>query len=112
MKLLLSWLVVFCMMAGLGARAIGATHSHRELHHVAGETCCEHEQLPAHPHEDGHHDGDCHHHHCCIHAQPMTMESDPFKRFAYSDSRQLALRHESEFPPEDPFLSSEKPPLI
>jgi hypothetical protein len=112
MNLLFSWLMVFCVMAGLNVRVIGADHSHLEQHPASMEGCCGHEKPPAEPHDDGHHDGDCHHHHCCVQAQPMNMESDHFKRFANPDSRRLALRHEGESPPEEPFLSSEKPPLI
>jgi hypothetical protein len=112
MKLLFSWLMVFCVMSGLNVRVIGADHSHLDQHPASMGGCCEHEELPAHPHDDGNHDGDCHHHHCCVQAQPMTMESEHSNRLAVPASRRLALRHEGEFPPEKPFLSSEKPPLI
>jgi hypothetical protein len=112
MNLFFSWVMVFCVMAGLNVRVIGADHSHLKPQHMSVDTCCGHEKPPAHPHDDGQHDGDCHHHHCCVQAQPMTLESDHLKRFANPDSQRLAFRHEGEISPEEPFLGSEKPPLI
>jgi hypothetical protein len=99
-------------MAGLNVRVIGADHAHSNPQHMSADTCCEHEKQPDRPHDNGHHDGDCHHHHCSMQAQPMTLESDHFIRFVTPDSQRLVIRHEGEFPPEEPFLSSEKPPLI
>lgn len=112
MKQLFSWLMVFCVLAGLNVRAIGADHSHLKPQYHAMDSCCGHQEEPAHPDDHEHHDGDCHHHHCCFHAQPLTVESDHFKRFAFLKSHRLHFRHEAELAPDEPFLGSEKPPLI
>jgi hypothetical protein len=55
-----------------------------------------------------------HHHHsgCCSHPLPLTVGNDPVCRLGISDSSDIGVSHESDLPPEEPFLSPEKPPLI
>lgn len=116
MKSLLAWIMVICVMAGLNARVLasGVTHAGTCTH--AEEVCCDH----SHERSSGdcQHEGekcpkDHHHHHgCCSAAQPLTVGSDHFFRPGLLDSLLLGVLHEGDTRPEEPFLSSEKPPLI
>lgn len=117
MRSLLTWLMVFCVMAGLNARVLGAGTPHVATCSHVEEVCCDHSHEPAC--EDRHNDGEkCpqehHHHHygCCHNSQPLTVENDHFRQPAFFGSSLPGIRHDGEIAPEEPFLGSEKPPLI
>jgi hypothetical protein len=112
----LKWLMVFCVMAGVSARAVTADAGRLIACSQVSDHCCgdHHSEIP----EKDHHDdsscplGDHHHHHCCSSAQPLAMESLLTCRLSVPQSLLIGIRHESEIAPEEPFLGSEKPPLI
>lgn len=116
MRQFLTGLMVFCVVAGLGARLLAADIGHVEVCHHAAESCCEtdHHGTP----DEHHHDGDScpadHHHHfgCCAHALPLTIDTPWICRLGVPGASLLGVRHEGEIAPEGPFLGSEKPPLI
>jgi len=116
MKSLVTWLMVFCLLAGLNAQALAAEFGHAGGCSHVQEISCDHSHREA-P-DDHRHDGekcpqDHHHHHgCCSTAQPLTIENDHLRRPCIPGSSLLGVRHEGEVPPEEPFLASEKPPLI
>jgi hypothetical protein len=125
MKVVFTWLMVFCVLAGLNVRSLGADDHHRLVpcpHEVDScsddvSTSHHHHDDHGHHHEnhDGDHDGKDHHHHheCCSQAQPLGMENQFICRLGpISGSSLLGVRHEGETTPEEPFLGSEKPPLI
>jgi hypothetical protein len=110
--------MVFGILAGLNAQVLAADHAHVETCTMEpAETPCAHSRQDPHhghhhPGED--HDGNDHHHHhdCCSHAQPLTVENHHLRQPGVPGSSLLGVRHEGEVPPEEPFLGSEKPPLI
>jgi hypothetical protein len=116
MKAILAWIMVICVMAGLNARVLATNASHAGTCTQAEVVCCDHshEESPA----DCQHDGekcpkDHHHHHgCCSVAQPLAVGNDHFFPLSLLDSSLLGVRPEGDALPEEPFLSSEKPPLI
>jgi hypothetical protein len=116
MRSLLTWLMVFSVLAGLNVRVLGAEDRHVGTCSHIEEICCDHSHDPA-P-DDHQHDGekcpqDHHHHHgCCSIAQPLTVENDHLRQPGIPGSSLLGVRHEGDVPPEEPFLGSEKPPLI
>ncbi len=117
MRLLVTWLMVICTLAGLNARVLAADAGRFAVCAPAAESCGhDHHHAPA-P-EEHHHDGDdCpmdHHHHsdCCAQAQPLTVENHPNRLLGIPDSSLLGFLRESEVAPEAPVLGSEKPPLI
>jgi hypothetical protein len=81
------------------------------------EACCQDHSNPPSP-QDHQHDGkDCplehhHHHGYCSHGLPLTVDQNLQYRFGFPDSSLLGVRHDGEVPPDGPYLSSEKPPLI
>lgn len=117
MRTLLSWLLVFMAMAGLNARVLANPAYEGACSHVH-ETCCSdhHDSTES----DGHdHDGqkcppEHHHHHggCCSHLPAIDLESHVSCRLGVPGESLMSQRPEGEAPPEGPFLSSEKPPLI
>ena len=117
MRLLFTWLMVICTLAGLNARVLAADIGRIPVCAQSVDSCCQdHHDAPA-PAEH-HHDGDgCpidHHHHfgCCAQAQPLTVENHLDRKLGVPVSSLLGVLHESEIPPDAPFLGSEKPPLI
>ena len=117
MRLLLTWLMVICTLAGLNARVLADEVGRVAVCAQSTDTCCQdHHDAPG-P-EKHHHDGDdCpldHHHHfgCCSQALPLTVENNLICRLGIPGSSLLSVLHEGEVPPEAPVLGSEKPPLI
>ncbi|MGL4399675.1 MAG: hypothetical protein ACRCXD_07380 [Luteolibacter sp.] len=110
MKVIGMWMLLFGVFAGLNARVLAPQ----------GDSVC----LACHHAEDhgthhhGHSHEDCdpdhpHHHDCCSPVQPLGVENHSPCRLGFSpESFLLGVRQEGELPPEEPFLSSEKPPLI
>ena len=116
MRQAVTWLMVFCVAIGLGAR-ISAADTSRLAACTESVTCCDdpHESVsPAeHPHDGENCPLEHHHHHgCCFHSPPLTLDSTIIDQLGIPNSSLLAIRHEGEMTPEGPFLSSEKPPLI
>ncbi|RYD39920.1 MAG: hypothetical protein EOP85_15150 [Verrucomicrobiaceae bacterium] len=121
MRHLLTWLMVFCVVAGLNARALGAESLHVGTCSHVEETCVDHSHdcdSHDHGHDHDNEDGKCppdhhhHHHGCCPAGQPLTVENDHFRQPVFFGSLLLGVRHDGELAPEEPFLGSEKPPLI
>ena len=116
MRALITWLVVFCVVAGLGARSLAANPGHLEVCETS-QTCC-HSPHEAEPPAEHQHDGEScplehhHHHGCCFQPLPLTLDSAVTYRLGVPESALLADRPEGEVTPEGPFLGSEKPPLI
>lgn len=116
LRLVITWLVVFCVAFGLGARVLAADTS-RVAICTESTTCCDHPHEVKTPAEHQHNGEDCplehhHHHGCCSHSSPLTLDSTLIYRLGIPVGLLLAIRHEGEITPEGPFLSSEKPPLI
>lgn len=105
-------MLLFGVLAGLSARVL-ATQGHSIC-----QACSHADEHGMHHHHPGHGHEDCdpdqpHHHDCCSPVQPLGVENHSPCRLGFSpESLLLGVRHEGELPPEEPFLSSEKPPLI
>ncbi|MES2439018.1 MAG: hypothetical protein V4584_08120 [Verrucomicrobiota bacterium] len=116
MRSLLTWLMVFSVLAGLNVRVLAADVGCAEAC-TRSVTCCD-DHHETHAPASHQHDGkDCpmdhhHHHDCCSHTLPLTLDHTLTCRLGIPGSSLLGVRHEGEVPPEGPFLSSEKPPLI
>ena len=117
MRAVLTWLMVFCVLAGIHSRVLSSDAEGPDTCSLSVSECCP-DVCEAGGPDETHHDGDnCppdHHHHpgCCFHAMPLTVESDLTCRLGVPGSSLTGIRHEGDVPPEEPFLSSEKPPLI
>jgi hypothetical protein len=116
MRVAVTWLMVFCVVAGLGARIFAADTS-RSAVCAESTSCCDHSQSAKAPAEHQHQGEDCplehhHHHGCCSHPLPLTLDTALIYRLGIPSGSLLAIRHEGEITPEGPFLGSEKPPLI
>jgi hypothetical protein len=109
--------MVFCVLAGIGSRVLAIDADRANACPQAAEASCHHDCAGA-GQDDHHQDGDkCppdHHHHfgSCSHALPLSVESEFICRLGVPGSSLSGVRHEGEVPPEEPFLASEKPPLI
>ena len=116
MRLVFTWLMVFCVASGLGARVLAADTS-RVAICTESTTCCDHPHEAKTPAEHQQHGEDCplehhHHHGCCSHSPPLTLDSTLIHRLEIPVGSLVAIRHEGEITPEGPCLGSEKPPLI
>jgi hypothetical protein len=116
MRAMLTWLMMLGLLTGLNIRVIASSIDQSGTCSQTVESCCSHSNKDA---PDGHqHDGqkcpESHHHHkgCCSNVQPLTVENDHLRQPGSPGFSLLGVRHEGEVPPEGPFLSSEKPPLI
>lgn len=108
--------MVFCVLAGLNVRVLGAESCHVDTCSHIEEICCDHTHQQA-PDEQQHDETKCpqehhHHHGSCPVSQPLTVENDHLRQPGIPGSSLLGVRHEGEVAPEEPFLGSEKPPLI
>jgi len=110
-NLVFTWLLVFGIIAGLNLRVFVTPGGCSSICPQTQCHPCDHQDtLPA----DHDHDGpvEHHHHECCIHMLPLTVERDSTIVLLVPVCTTPGLRPESEVPPDAPFLSSEKPPLI
>lgn len=117
MRTLLALLMVIGVFAGLNSRALALDCGQDDGCREVAKTCCveiHDASLPQEKHHQG--DGcpmDHHHHHvCCSHGLMLGTETAVAVRLAIPQSTALRLRPEADSLPEDPFLGSEKPPLI
>jgi hypothetical protein len=113
MKMLFTWLMVICGLAGLHGRVLAADpcevlaamheRQHPHHHHEPGQPC------------DPSHDTHCpldHHHGNCSHAMPMAAEiqhAAGIGGFGFSLS---LIRADAQLPPDAPFADLDKPPRI
>ena len=116
MRVLLTSLLFFCVFVGLNARVFaGNCISTSECGHVV-ESCCGDHQVSKAPEENRHDEDSCpmehHRHTCCSHGLPVGIDFQVPTKVAVPGSVLLAFLHEGDLPPEEPFLGSEKPPLI
>ena len=114
MRHLLTWLVLLGVCAGLHARAFAADPCEvMEKMHVHGDAGDCHE--PGSP-CDSSHDKQCpadhHHHGCFCHGMPLVASGDSAISLQVACSILTRLAHDGENPPDGPFLSEDKPPLI
>ena len=105
--------MVACILSGLNARGLIADGSPVNVCPQQIKSCCE----PDVGNHDSHDDKNCppgehHHHSCCSHALPLTLENHVTCWVGVTESSLLGVCLESDVPPEEPFLGSEKPPLI
>lgn len=111
MRLIAIWMLVFGVLAGLSARVLDS-----QGHSIC--LACSHADEHGIDHHHGHSHEDCdpdhpHHHDCCSPVQPLGVDHHSPCRLGFSpESSLLGVRHEGDLPPDEPFLSSEKPPLI
>jgi hypothetical protein len=117
MKLVFTWVMVLGIIAGLHFRTLGGEGHHFSECTESTESCCS--SVDDRVHQDSpQHDGDqcplehSHHHECCAHMLPLTFENDKDQRLYTAASSTVKLRHEREIRPDEPYLGSEKPPLI
>lgn len=115
MKFILTWLMVFCVLAGLNARAL-ANDAVRSGGCTPSETCCDSAQDGGKPADHPDDRDDCplehHHHDCCSQTLPLAVDNTIPGASLVPGSPLLGLRPEGDVLPEGPFLGSEKPPLI
>jgi hypothetical protein len=113
-RILLTWFLVIGFIAGLGTRVL-ASHNPEPVSSHEHHECSGHDHGPA---DQGHtHDDTCppdHHHHCgtCLHHLPLGLDQDVFHRLTVPEFSRSKVRHESEWPPDGPFQTLDKPPLI
>jgi len=116
MRNLLTWLMVLGVLAGVNLRALSADGDHRTVCPEKVDQCCETGAAAvssSHVHDDGECPPEHHHEHqCCFHVVPLTVDAHAESLLMDPASTFLGFRHEGEVPPDGPFLSSEKPPLI
>ena len=130
MRFLAKWLMVLCVIAGLNSQAIAAYCSDPAACSHVADTCCQSgEEIDScdathagqtHIGEpkDGHREGDdCraddhHHHTCCSLGLVLGLDSHGDCKPGVPVSAFAGFRNQGDVPPEEPFLGSEKPPLI
>jgi hypothetical protein len=110
-------LMIFGLLAGISARLLAFnTHSHFHAASMEDSCCHDHDHHGPSPEPHSHDGKDCppdhHHHGCCCVAMPLTLENAHACRLGISGMSVFGMLHEGEVPPEEPLLSSEKPPLI
>ncbi len=115
MRFLLTLIMTLGMFAGLNAGVPAMDCGPDDGCCEVAEFHCVEVHDPSVPQEK-HHEGDgCpveHHHVCCSHGLILGIEGQVAARLGTSESVVLRLRPEADVLPEDPFLGSEKPPLI
>jgi hypothetical protein len=118
MRFLLTLLMVFSVFAGLNARVLALDCGTGDDCCEPVESCCVEVHDTSVP-EGNHHDGDgCpvehhHHHHvCCSHGLLTAADGQSVIRLTPVACGSPQLRPEGDLLPDDPFLGSEKPPLI
>ena len=108
---MLTWLLVFGVIAGLGGRVLALDHLHAE--HPDSE-CCGHD----HGHSDddsapdsprGQHD---HHSHACCHPAPIVGEDIKGDRLPVLTHQWLRVTWWTDLPHDGPVFELDKPPLI
>ncbi len=116
MRLLLTGLIALCVLAGLNVRLLAESVDTAAICHDAAHNCCESVPDPcAELHDESCPSGDHHHHQhhaCCLHAMPLTQEEPPSCRLGVLGVTLSGIQDDGETAPEEPFLGSEKPPLI
>lgn len=114
MRVILTWLLVFGVLAGLHGRVLGAdpceviASMHEAEHaghsHVPGKSC------------DPSHDQKCplehHNQGSCSHCMPMATDPHHPARIGAIAFSLLLLSAEGQSPPEAPYAELDKPPLI
>jgi hypothetical protein len=117
MRNLLTWLMVLGVLAGVNLRGFPADGDHRTVCKEKMEQCCGSDLSSLSDSSHDHDDRECppdHHddHQCCLHGVPLSVDQHAESLLKDPASTFFGFRHEGEVPPDGPFLSSEKPPLI
>ena len=107
MRLMLTWLLVLGVFAGLNHRVLAADHDHA----VACEVDHGNSVHDGHSHDDEE-PVDHHHHECCSQAFPATFAGHAPDALRGPAASYFGFFHEGVSPPDEPCLGSEKPPLI
>ena len=111
--------MIFGVFAALSLRAIGFDH----LHHEICSNCCQSGEmcmadpfdtnLPGDDQQDDKDSSSGHKHNgCCATGMVLFVDNSLNCRLGVPGSSLFRVRHDGEVPPEKPYLSSEKPPLI
>lgn len=115
MRFFLTLLMAFCVFTGPIVLLLASCESCVATVETTGHRC----HVPNASHQDGQKQGnekcpvDHHHTSCCSHhGMPLSLAEKLGDRFGNPGSFLPRNRHESEIPPDSPFLGSEKPPLI
>ena len=116
MRVLLTWMMVLCVLAGINSRVLAADGSCVVCFDKV-EDCCNEAPSASRQNSPDPEGQKCpvdhqHHRGCCSHTMPLAAVNPSVCRFGISRSSLTAVRHESEVAPDGPFLGSEKPPLI
>jgi hypothetical protein len=107
--------MVFCVLAGLSVRVLAGSDLSAHVHERSAEDCCENHCHSPNESDPGPHDTHPHHHDgCCMHAIPLLLGIEPQQpcRLGVPHATRMKFCHEGDTPPDEPFLRSEKPPLI
>jgi len=131
MRSLAKWLMVLCVIAGLNSQAIASYCSDPVACSHSADSCgpmdedihsCDSTHAGQKTHigepKGGHSDGDScpadhhHHHACCAHGLVLGLNSHGDCKPGLLASAFAGFRNQGDVPPEEPFLGSEKPPLI
>lgn len=109
--------MVLGVFAGVNLRAYPANGDHGTVCAEKVDECCGNDASSLATSSHDHDDGDCppnhhHDHQCCLHVVPLSIDQEAVSLLQDPASTFLGFSHEGEVPPDGPFLSSEKPPLI
>lgn len=113
-----TWLMIVGVFVAVSLRAIGFEHYHDTRYKCCqpGETPADSQldqDLPDDDQQDDQDDPTGHeHHNCCSSGLPLIIDNGSNSRLGVPGSSRLGILHEGEVPPDGPFLSEDKPPLI
>ena len=117
MRFLATWLMVLCVLAGLNSRLMASSCNDATRCEHRMDLCCDDGAQACQP-VDSHRPGDkCppdhhHHHTCCSHVVALGLDQKAPCHLGTPVSALETMRHQGDRPPDEPFLGSEKPPLI
>lgn len=110
--------MMICVLAGLNSRLAGEICvDSAGCCEIVTSACCEGVHEAGSPVQSRHDGDDCpkglHHHHVgCVHGFVLGLDPEHPCRPGAPVAMRAGFHHQGDTLPEDPFLSSEKPPLI